>query len=304
MSKGHVIGGLGAGIALGTLFGFFALAPNVAGGPGGSGHSVQQQLDQERQARTSAEADAQSADKVVGQVAGDVVSGQLKGKSVVLIALSDANQKDVDRIKDLVAKADGQVSGTLRMTPEFTSAAKADELKSLAATALPAGATLSEDNMKPGNHIGEVMGAALKKGDKQASESDRSIVKGALTEKGYMSTDTDGLKPADAAIVLTGGQSGDPEHGNYGTSFVADFSAALDSRVGGAVLAGDHGSGERAGAIGTIRNDGKLKAEVSTVDNVDRESGAVSAIKAVKEQLEGGVGHYGSAANATDPAPL
>jgi hypothetical protein len=77
----------------------------------------------------------------------------------------------------------------------------------------------------------------------------------------------------------------------------------LDGRSGGAVVAGPSESTLEGGLVRALRADSSLDAAVSTVDNVDRALGQVAVVRALREQLEGGVGRYGGGAGASAPVP-
>lgn len=302
-SAGKVIAGLSFGIAAGTALGFFALAPNVPGGPVAKDSSAAQQLKDEKAARDKAEGQSAASDKVLGSVSGPAVRNLLRGTSVNLFVLPDADQANTDSLKRLIKMAGGSVNGVIELTDKALSADSGDSLKSIAANSLPAGAKLSEDKLDPGMHTGQLLGAALAAGDKEASETDRGIALGALSNEDLIAYQGEAPKAADLALVVGGDTSDDAAHGNYCTKFVADFVAGLDSRTKGAVLAAQAGSAEDNGAIGQVRADKDAKEAVSTIDNVDTVAGRIATIRALGQQKDNKAGHYGAASNASDATP-
>lgn len=302
-SAGKVIAGLSFGIAAGTALGFFALAPNVPGGPVAKDSSAVQQLKDEKAARDKAEGQSAASDKVLGSVSGPAVRNLLRGTSVNLFVLPDADQANTDSLKRLIKMAGGSVNGVIELTDKALSADSGDSLKSIAANSLPAGAKLSEDKLDPGMHTGQLLGAALAAGDKEASETDRGIALGALSNEDLIAYQGEAPKAADLALVVGGDTSDDAAHGNYSTKFVADFVAGLDSRTKGAVLAAQAGSAEDNGAIGQVRADKDAKEAVSTIDNVDTVAGRIATIRALGQQKDNKAGHYGAASNASDATP-
>lgn len=301
MSKGDfpkVVAGLGLGVALGTAFGFYALAPNVVGGPAGLGASTQQELSQEKEARETAEKSNQTSDSVLASLSAGAVRNELKGRSVVLFLTPDANQRSVDATRSLIQKAGANVTGAIRLAPNALDAAKGDELKSIAANSLPAGAKLNEGNLSPGMHVGQLVSAALKTGDGKATESDRSVALGALEGGAFISFDGEPAGPADLAVIVGAAESND-----YATSFLADFARGADDNFKGTVLAGSAPSAKPEGAIGKLRANRDFAEHVSTVDNIDSEAGRIAAVRALKEQAEKQAGHYGVASNARGAAP-
>ena len=302
-SAGKVIAGLSFGIAAGTALGFFALAPNVPGGPVAKDSSAAQQLKDEKAARDKAEGQSAASDKVLGSVSGPAVRNLLRGTSVNLFVLPDADQANTDSLKRLIKMAGGSVNGVIELTDKALSADSGDSLKSIGANSLPAGAKLSEDKLDPGMHTGQLLGAALAAGDKEASETDRGIALGALSNEDLIAYQGEAPKAADLALVVGGDTSDDAAHGNYCTKFVADFVAGLDSRTKGAVLAAQAGSAEDNGAIGQVRADKDAKEAVSTIDNVDTVAGRIATIRALGQQKDNKAGHYGAASNASDATP-
>jgi hypothetical protein len=81
----------------------------------------------------------------------------------------------------------------------------------------------------------------------------------------------------------------------------ARLAAQLDRAGAGAVLAGRSGSSESTGAVGVARADSQVAAALSTVDDVQG-AGRVTAVLALREQLDGRAGRYGSGAGAADGA--
>lgn len=302
-ATGKVVAGLGFGIAVGTALGFFAIAPNVPGGPVAKDSSAEQKLKDEKAAREKAEGNSAASDKVLSSVAGPAVHNLLRGASVDLFVLPDADQANIDSLKHLVKMAGGKVNGVVELTDKALGSDGGDTLKSIAANSLPAGAKLSEDNLAPGMHTGQLLGAALSAGEHEASETDRGIALGALANDDFIAYQGEAPKPADLALVVGGNTSDDEAHGNYGTKFAAEFAAGLDSCMKGAVLAAESGSAEDNGAIGQVRADNSMKEAVSTVDNADTVAGRIATIRALAQQKNGKSGHYGATANASDATP-
>jgi hypothetical protein len=80
---------------------------------------------------------------------------------------------------------------------------------------------------------------------------------------------------------------------------IARFAGALDGRGAGTVLAGPPSAAEGNGPIAVARADAAVASVLTTVDNVDRESGRITTVLALQEQLGGGAGRYGTGPGAT-----
>jgi hypothetical protein len=102
-------------------------------------------------------------------------------------------------------------------------------------------------------------------------------------------------------LVLTGGALHGVDAGDA-AAVVARLAAQLDRTGGGAVLAGRTGSADATGAVGVARAEPGIVERVSTVDDVQTGAGQVSAVLALREQLDGRAGSYGTSATATGGA--
>lgn len=292
-STGKLIAGLGIGVAIGTAFGFYALAPNVEGGPAGNSVQTQNELRAEREAREAAEGNNAVSDAVLGEVSKDVVKNELKDVSVVVFTTPDANGDAIKSTEALIKAAGGKVSGTVELTEKILNTDSGDQVKSLAANSLPTGVKLDEENRNPGMHAGQLLGGALHTGQDESTDSDRAVALGALENAGLLAFKGEPSGAADVALIVSGNESDD-----YATSFLADFAKGLDSKMEGAVIAGPHESAASEGALGKVRDNKDYAENVTTVDNVDTEAGRITVIRALRQQEGGDAGHYGSASNA------
>ena len=97
---------------------------------------------------------------------------------------------------------------------------------------------------------------------------------------------------ANTALIVTGGELGD-DAGNRGAT-VARFAAGLAPHGSGTVVVGRDGSASGTAAVAVTRSDAALSAAVSTVDDVDTESGRITAALALSDLISGGrPGQYG-----------
>lgn len=331
-----LIGGLGLGIAVGVAFGFYIMAPNVVGGPSGTDSGISRELDAERSAREQTEQQVQAADEVLRGLSVEAVARTLADRSVLVVTTPDADTEMVASLGRLLDAAGATRAGEVQLTADLLTSNSGDEAKSIAANSLPAGAQLSEKNLTPGMHTGQLLGAALSGG---TSESDRSVVLSSLTKAGLVkihahqgggeNSATDALTTADLAIVVTGaeargvaagdkpeggkaegGSIGDglvegtvAEDGAYGATFLANFTAGLDASLDGAVLTGPAEQAEESGAIAVARENRAIAEEVSTVDNIDTMAGRIAAIRALAQQATNRAGHYGAANSASAASP-
>jgi hypothetical protein len=300
VSAGKVVAGGAVGVALGTVLGFFVLAPNIEGGPDRVVGDSRDELKQVTAERDTASAENDAADGVIAAAAPDLVRDALKDRPVLVVSTADADQNAVQATRSILDASGAVNAGDIRLTEAFTDQDSGDELKTIAANSLPAKAKLSEDRRDPGYHVGELLGQALGEGrdGAAASDSDRGLALGALEKGGFIEYDPDSVRPAAAVVVVTGDDDGGGDKGSYATRVVADLATAMDSTTGGVVLSGGRDAASAGGALGLVRGDKAETAAVSTVDNGDRAAGRVTVVRALVEQLDGKAGSYGTAANA------
>jgi hypothetical protein len=108
----------------------------------------------------------------------------------------------------------------------------------------------------------------------------------ALRETGFISYDAQHIGAANTAVIITGGDLGD-DAGNRGST-VARFAAGLAPHGAGTVLAGRDGSATGTAAVAVARSDAALSSAVTTVDDVNAESGRITSVLALADLVRGG----------------
>ena len=239
-----------------------------------------------------------SANAFDTQLAGRMVHDALNGKSVVVFRAPDAKDDDVDAVSKLVSQAGAAVTGTVALTQEFVDANSAEKLHSVVnSSILPAGAQLSTKLIDQGSQAGDLLGIALLINRDPAiapvDDAQRDTVLAALRDTGFVSYGNQHLGAANAAVVVTGGALGN-DAGNQGVS-VARFAAGLSPHGSGVLLAGRDGSSSGPAAVGVARDDAAVTPTISTVDDMDAESGRITAVLGIADLINGGrTGQYGT----------
>jgi hypothetical protein len=239
-----------------------------------------------------------SANAFDTQMAGRMVHDALNGKSVVIFRAPDAKDDDVDAVAKLIGEAGGSVAGTVSLTQEFVDANSAEKLRSVVnSSILPAGAQLSTKLVDQGSQAGDLLGIALLINRDPAvppvDDAQRDTVLAALRDTGFIGYGNQHVGAANAAAVIAGGALGD-DAGNQGVS-VAKFAAALAPHGSGVLLAGRDGSSDGPAAVAVARADAAVTPVISTVDDLDVESGRVTAVLGMADLINGGrTGQYGT----------
>ncbi|MBZ8177720.1 copper transporter [Corynebacterium sp. 3HC-13] len=300
--SGFLIAGLGFGVAAGTLLGALVISPATAGlGDGGANKA---QLAEAEDHAKIAEAQANSADSVVSELASDAVKGTLDGKPVLVIRTNDATDDDVNAINNLLKSSGAENAGTLKLTELFSSSNGADRLKSIVANTLPAGAQLNTKDLDPGTHAGDALGAALllkpDSNDPIASDNDRKLLLEALKGEGFIDYQDGSIKPARAVVIVNGDSDGSGES-SFASGMLSNFSRALAVQSKATVVAGRIHTASDSGVIGQLR--GSNIKEISTVDSLDQDWARLATVLAINELLQGKHGNYGAAASADAAVP-
>ncbi|HEU4363616.1 MAG TPA: copper transporter, partial [Mycobacterium sp.] len=155
---------------------------------------------------------------------------------------------------------------------------------------VPAGAQLSTKLVDQGSQAGDLLGIALLINSDPAvlpaDDNQRETVLAALRDTGFLTYGDQHIGAANAAAVITGGPLGD-DAGNKGAS-VARFAAALAPHGSASVLAGRDGCASGTAAVAVARADAGMAGAISTVDNIDAESGRITVVMATSSLISGG----------------
>ncbi|MCG7260063.1 copper transporter [Corynebacterium aurimucosum] len=309
--KSLIITGLGFGAALGIALGTLVIAPNMDSGSGPGGESTSEVREKYGKLvldNNIAEAQLDSADSVMGELGRYVVDGSLVQRPVMVLSMPDADDADVKAVKDLLGSADSTDAGSIKLTEKLVAQESADKLLSLVTTTLPAGAKLDKKKIDAGTHAGQALAAGLmmdaKTTEPLASVDDRATLLRALRDAGYIEYKDGTILPAQAVVVVGGGmtpgEEDDSAAAKYAIDTTVNFLEGFDSVDTAMVYAGHVESAGDDGVLDKLRAD---KTEISTVDSIDHPVSQMASVLAVKEQLDGGHGVYGSAANAESAAP-
>lgn len=291
-------------LAVGVVLGSTAISGRVLSGLNDDNTSLGREVAALRAERNGLDARLADADRFAASVGPQAVRGNLAERTVVLVTTADAAPGDRDALTALLGSAGATVTGELQLTESFTDPDRADQLLDLVARLQPAGSRLPT-GADPGTRAGGLFGSVLlldpQTGQPRATPDELAAALGGLSSAGFVKPG-EGLRPAQTAVVLTGGAVGGDSAADR-AAVVARFAAQLDRSGAGAVLAGAEGSADGTGAVGVVRADTAATSVLSTVDNADTAAGRVVVVLALREQWDGKAGRYGVAGNAEGPAP-
>lgn len=275
---------LALGMALGGL-----LIPSLAG-------DKQNDDLKDQVAALSAENDSlasqqKAADAFIGAAGDRMLTGVLDTRSVVLIQLPGTESADLQAVAQNLTTAGATVSGTLEVTGAVTDGSKSEYLRGIVDQVIPVGAELEPTLVEPAARLGDLLGLILTDtGPGGVSAADRDAALAALREGGFVRYDGDTVAPASAAVLFTGGET--PVEDGAAGAALADFAAAYGPHTGAtpSVLAGRSGSQQGGGALSALRANQDQVTAISSVDNADTRSGAITVVLALAAKQVGAFG--------------
>jgi hypothetical protein len=289
-------------LAVGVVLGSGLLSGSVLSGLRDDKSDLQNQLNSVQDTNNALGEKLNAADGFDAAVAGRVVANSLTGRTVLVVTTPDADPGDLDAVNRIITDAGGSVTGRVGLTDSFVSASSGDDLRTRLTNVVPAGIQLRTGAVDQGSLAGDLLGSVLllnpQTAEPQSTPEEMGLALDTLRSGGFITYDDNAVQPAQLAVVLTGNAESDAEDGNRG-AIVARFAGAFDGRGAGTVLAGRTGAAEGSGPIAVVRSDAGLSSGLSTVDDVDRQSGRITVALALAEQLNGASGRYGTGPNAT-----
>jgi outer membrane murein-binding lipoprotein Lpp len=288
-------------LAVGVVLGSAGVSDRLLSAVSTEADDLQGQVQALRAERDDLAAAQRASDEFAQRVGPAAVRGLLQGRTVTLVT-SGADPADREAVLQLLAQAGATAGGEVALTPAVGDPARADQLRELTSQLLPTGAQLPAAS-DTGSLLGGLLGGVLlapggeQQGQPITTQQADAVLAG-LAAAGFVGPGPR-PQPGDAVLVLTGGAIPGIDGGDA-AAVLARFAAQLDRSGGGAVLAGRAGSAEATGAVGVARAEPDIVERVSTVDDVHTGAGRVSAVLAVREQLDGRAGRYGIAESAAD----
>jgi hypothetical protein len=285
-------------LAVGVVLGSAGVSDRLLSAVSHEADDLAGQVQTLREERDGLAAAQRASDEFARRVGPAAVRGLLQGSSITLVT-SGADAADRDAVLGLLQQAGATVGGEVALTPAVGDPARGDQLRELTAQLLPTGAQLPAAT-DTGSLVGGLLGGIVLTGAQPIAAQQADAVLAGLAAAGFVAPGQR-PQPGNAVLVLTGGALQGVDAGDA-AAVIARLAAQLDRTGGGAVLAGRTGSADATGAVGVARAEPGIVERVSTVDDVQTGAGQVSAVLALREQLDGRAGSYGTSATATGGA--
>jgi Copper transport outer membrane protein, MctB len=324
---------------------FLALAVGIVLGAGplkdpiteGLSQSVQQ-LRQDRDALgdqlKTAQAATRNRDTFIDDLQGQLVTGQLSGRAVVLVTLPGADADAVRPLTQALTDAGARVTGRIDVHDAWADPASRSardtaiaNLRAIGGGILATPGAGSSRSASPSptasgtagsaadTAAAEVLARALVTSEPSPGErpdaTSRSLLEG-LARAGLL--DVNGETPARAThsvllvpgvatavdgVVPTPSPSPSPDE----TPAWVALASVLDAESTGAVVVGPASSATAGGLLAAVRAQQPLATTVSTVDTGSTPMGDVTTVLALREQQLGSAGSYGFGAGAKAVLP-
>lgn len=253
----------------------------------------------------------QANDTFVATLTPKLVEGKLAGERVLLVEPPGANAAYREAGQEVLTEAGAVITGRLSLTEKFFDPKSTGVLDGLINQLKPATMAFAEQATVH-DKAATLLAATVTTTDPElagTSNQATAAVLDGLESGGFLSVDGEPGKRATLTVMYA---TETPYEGESAEAQVAAFTAlasGLDAGGKGTVVTGAAAtSAAPGGAIMAVRDDTEVEKRVSTVDTADLPAGRVVIVYSLREQLNGGVGHYGTGAEVTafqpvEPAP-
>ncbi|GAB3595089.1 copper transporter [Angustibacter peucedani] len=250
-----------------------------------------------------------AADEFASAVTGDLVGSRLGGRSVAVLQLPGADSSVVDALTKTLQSSGAKVNARVKLTaawadPDPGKVTFRDQLSSnlgpLVGSPADAGSPVND-------RMGALLARALvvsnvSDADRTTSQSEQAVSglreAGLIQVSGTPQLSSLVLAVAPAPDTKATDDARDATLATWRTTFTA-----LDDASSGAVVTGPTASTEPIGVLGALRTDRDAASKVSSVDDVELAMGRVAVVFAMRQQMSGQSGSYGTGVGATSVLP-
>jgi copper transport outer membrane protein MctB len=296
-------------LALGLILGASFLQDAALGGLEQQARNAARKAEESRARERQLEAQLGSEGQFAQTLGPRLVSGLLKGESVVLVETPGASQDSLNRVSRLLGEegAGATVTGRVALQKKFLDDDQLETVSQLADQLKPAGLTLpagAGPYAKAGAVLADAM-MAKEPDDALRDDATGGEILSAFKSAGYVTVSGNPGRHATLAVMIAPSnpyQDG-ADADNAALLAVAD---ALDAAGRGSVVTGPRPSAAENGLILALR-ESATEQRVSSVDTVDYPSGQVVTVLALSTDMTGRAGQYGTGEGVSgylpSPAP-
>ncbi len=247
-----------------------------------------------------------SDEKVVDTVSDAAVAGVLAGQRVVLVSAPDAPTRMRDDLATLVEASGAIVTGKVALRPDLLDPTKSTALGQTVSR-LPTLGSIAVAGSTPVEQAGQLLAEALvRPSGQEGPDADRAAaVVAGMQDAGLVAVDGSLKDVATLAVLLAGPAtvSADPTGPAARSRAALTVARAFDDTGSGVVLDGPVTATADGGLLKALRDDATLAGRLSSVDGAERPPGRLATIFALREQLDGKSGQYGTGPGNSGPLP-
>jgi hypothetical protein len=288
-------------LAIGIVVGSTVIDRAIVEGLRNRVDTVSNNLDERQAANDELETQVDQLEGFVGDAAAITVDGRLAGTVAVVITDEGVDRDPVDQTIELLAQSGSTVRGVLTIDNSWTLEDPEQQAALADVVDLGADATVEELQTRAASLLVTDLSSSVEVVDDGTGALDQI---GALDLVNYESlADVVAPRPRRVLFVVVSG----PASTLGSSAHTEPFASAAVESTGGVVVAEVWREAEdgpdRADSLATILGSPTLRAEISTVDDLDLAPGPTTVLLALVAAQAGEVGHYGVGDGADSYAP-
>ncbi|HET8616773.1 MAG TPA: copper transporter [Actinomycetales bacterium] len=289
-------------LAVGILLGAGPLQEDLGKTLSNQVSTLRKEKDALRTQLDAAQARVDASDKFVTAVSPTLTESRLGGRSAVVVTLPGTDASLVTGVTKALTSSGATVSGTVEVDDAWSDPTKRSFRDQLLSSLAPL-VGLDETSGSLENRMGALLARALvvnRVSDADQPSTSATQALAGLKEAGLLSFEGDGPTPATLAVVVAPSPSDKLSSDQREANLAAWVSIAtqLDAASNGAVVVGDESSVGNGGLVRAVRADDVVATKVSTVDDIAAAMGRIALVYALRQQMAGEAGQYGTGDSA------
>jgi hypothetical protein len=289
-------------LAVGILLGAGPLQEDLGKTLSNQVSTLRKEKDALRTQLEQAQARVDASDKFVTAVAPALTESRLGGRSAVVVTLPGTDASLVTGVTKALTSSGATVSGTVEVEEAWSDPSKRSFRDQLLSSLAPL-VGLEDASGSLENRMGALLAHAVvvdrvSDADQPSTSATQALT--ALKEAGLLSFDGDGPDPATLAVVVAPSPDDklSTEQRDANLAAWTAIAGQLDGASNGALVVGDESSVANGGLVRAVRADDVVATKVSTVDDIAAAMGRIALVYALRQQMAGEAGQYGTGPSA------
>lgn len=228
-----------------------------------------------------------------------LVTGKLKGQSVVVFTLPGVRAAQVQGLKAAMTTGGAKVTGEVALTSKLLDSAGrqfAEGVTQQASKGVSGVAVTGDSYLRIGSALGR---AYLAKKPSKIDES-ASTISSAFSEGKLITVPAKPTELASIALIVAGPDAADSDQGQG--DIVTQLAAGFDAQAKGVVLAGPSASSQDGGFLQVLRSS-DTAGQVSTIDVTDSAAGQLITVLVAAREIGDNAGAFGTSRSADGAIP-